>query len=412
MNRHLDRLGGEDAAWLRMEDATNPMVVSGVLELGGTLPLADVARRLEERLVTNPRFRSRIVESRLGVPRWQPDDGFDLKRQVEHVALSEGEDVRVFIGKAVSELLDRERPLWRVYVIDRPHSGTTLLFRVHHALADGFALLAVLLSLCDEERSPTIAVPSANAAAGKPMGYASSAFRLLTLSSDPITALKGPLGRRKGVAWTAPLSLDQVKHAAHRMNATVNDVLVSVIAGALRRVLAKGGETPESLRAMVPVSLRLDVNSLDRGGNHFGIVVLDLPIGIADSRARVGAVRKSMNKLKAAREAVVAHVILRALGWAPRFVEDLGVAFFARTASLVLTNVPGPKEILHFANVPVDRVLFWVPQSARMGLGISIFSYAGMVTIGVMADVGLIDDPDLLAREVEEELTAVLADSM
>lgn len=411
MNRHVDRLGGEDAAWLHMEDATNPMVVSGVLELGGNLSVAAVARRLEERLVSNPRFRARIVESRLGVPHWEPDDGFDLQRQVEHVALSEGEDVRVFIGKAVSELLDRERPLWRVYVIDRPNAGTTLLFRVHHAIADGFALLAVLLSLCDEEQSPTIAIPSENAAAGKPLAYVSSALRLLTLSSDPKTALKGPLGRRKGVAWTAPFSLDEVKDAAHRMNATVNDVLVSVIAGALRRVLAKGGETPENLRAMVPVSLRLDVRSLERGGNHFGLVVLDLPIGIADSRARVWAVKKSMNKLKAAREAIVAHVILRALGWAPRFVEDLGVAFFARTASLVLTNVPGPKEKLHFAKVPVDRVLFWVPQSGRMGLGISIFSYAGKVTIGVMADVGLLDDPELLAREVEEELAAVLADS-
>ncbi len=418
-------LGGEDAAWLHMEDAANPMVVSGLLELGGPLAVATIAGRLAERLLRHPHFRARVVEPRVGagVPRWEPDASFDVARHVEHVELADEEHLRAFVGQAASRLLDRGRPLWHVYVLDRPGAGTAVLFRVHHCIGDGFALLSVLLALCDEDADAN-ANANANGVAGAtpmPRGHARArgtlhdvlmfvraAARLLALRADPKSILKGHLGREKRVAWTAPLPLGDVKAVAHLLGATVNDVLVAVVAGALRRYAHRRGERPRSLRAMVPVNLRL-AEVTPRLGNRIGLVVLDLPIGVAEPSARVLEVQKRMRRLQATHEGMVAHLILRAMGWAPRWLEGLGVGFFGKKGSLVLTNVPGPRHRLYLESVPVDRIQFWVPQSGRMGLGMSIFSYANEVTIGVMSDAGLVPDPEVLAADAQAELDALLA---
>jgi diacylglycerol O-acyltransferase len=113
--------------------------------------------------------------------------------------------------------------------------------------------------------------------------------------------------------------------------------------------------------------------------------------------------------LKGTPEAYVTHALLRVLGWSPRPIEDLGVWFFGLKASVVLTNVPGPRTQLRLAGVPVSRMMFWVPQSGRMGLGISIFSYAGTVTIGIIADAGLVPDPAALVADVDAEFLALSA---
>ena len=110
-----------------------------------------------------------------------------------------------------------------------------------------------------------------------------------------------------------------------------------------------------------------------------------------------------MDRLKGSPEALVTHGLLRAMGWAPRPVEDLGVWFFGTKASIVLTNVPGPRAPLRLAGVKVSRIMFWVPQSGRMGIGISIFSYAGTVTIGIIVDAGLVPDPDALVADLHDE---------
>lgn len=408
-----DVLGGEDAAWLHMEDETNPMVVNGVLELAERLDVARV-RALLEPVAKIPRFRSRVVESALhaGLPHWEEVASFELSRQIEHVTLESADDatLRAFVGTAVSTLLDRNEPLWRVYVIDRPSRGTTLLYRIHHAVADGFALLGILLSLCDEGAGGR-AAPSAiarRAGLATTLACTKSLARVVTLPRDPHTQLKGPLGRHKNVAWSAPIALDDVKSIAHASSATVNDVLVATASGAIGRYLARGGQDVEALeiRAMLPVDLRGGAAPTDLG-NRFGLFVLGLPVGIRDPLTRVAAVKQRMDLLKGTPEAVVTHALLRVLGWSPRPIEDLGVWFFGLKASVVLTNVPGPRTRLRLGGVPVSRMMFWVPQSGRMGLGISIFSYAGNVTIGIIADAGLVPDPDALVADVDAEFLAL-----
>jgi hypothetical protein len=405
-----DVLGAEDAAWLHMEETTNPMVVNAVLQLAEPLPFAR-ALSLFERLASIPRFRASVVESPLpGRPSWRPAPSFDVTEHVERIGLGSGDDakLRAFIGAAVSGGLDMRRPLWRAYLIDRPGAGTTILFRAHHSIADGFALLGVLLSLCDDAGVASRAQPApAPRPARRRMVFdaATALWRLVALPADPRTVLKGSLGLQKKVAWSEPLPLADVKATAHLVGATVNDVLVATAAGALGRYLARRGESTSGLevRAMVPVNLRASVPAATTLGNRFGLVVLGLPVGIADPVARVAAVRQRMELLKATPEAPVTHALLRAMGSAPRLVEDLAVSFFATKTSLVLTNVPGPPAQLSLAGVPVSRIMFWVPQSGRMGLGVSILSYAGDVTIGVLSDAALVPDPDVLVADLHAE---------
>jgi diacylglycerol O-acyltransferase / wax synthase len=168
-----------------------------------------------------------------------------------------------------------------------------------------------------------------------------------------------------------------------------------------------GGVHDAEIRAMVPVNLRRD-GELELG-NRFGLFVLGLPVGVAEPLGRLAAVKRSMDRLKSTPEAAVTMGILRAMGYAPRRIEGLGVSFFATKASLVLTNVPGPRTPLTLAGAHVTRLMFWVPQSGRMGLGISILSYAGEVTLGVMADAGIVPDPEALVADMHVELAALAA---
>ena len=399
------QLGGEDASWLHMESAENPMVINALLEMGGVVDLDRVRDLVRERALPQ-RFRSRVLEpaSGMGAPALEIDPTFELGAHVVHVELEPGEDSMLeFVGATASTLLDKSRPLWRLYVVDRKGSPSALFFRAHHALADGFALLDQLLSLCDESHVARTSPKTRGTSLGGLLQQAEALGRLVALPADPRTILKNPLGPTKRVAWSSPMSLARIKSLGRPDSATLNDVLVSAVAGAIGRQLGAERANVSDLHAMVPVNLRRrgDARGLS---NHFGLVILALPVGLTDARARLREVKRRMDELKRTPEAVVALDILRAMGHAPRAIEDAGVAFFGKKASLVLTNVPGPRTVLHIGGVPIERIVFWVPQAARMGLGISIFSYAERVTIGVLVDANVVAHPRSLIDDIETEL--------
>src|SRR5262249_37344464 len=232
--------------------------------------------------------------------------------------------------------------------------------------------------------------------------------RLVLLPPDPSTAFKGKLGRRKRAAWSEPIPLDGFKAIGKAFGATVNDVLVTTATGALRRYLEKRGEPIDgvAIRASVPVNLR-PLEHAHKLGNSFGLVFLTLPIGIADPVQRLHAVKKEMDELKRSPEALVAYAVLNVMGLTPVEVERLGLRFFGSKASAVLTNVPGPREPLYLAGHKLDSVMFWVPQSGRLGLGISILSYNGGVMLGVATDAGLVPDPERIVAEFAREFKAL-----
>ena len=233
--------------------------------------------------------------------------------------------------------------------------------------------------------------------------------RLVGRAADPKTAFKGPLGVPKLVAWSERLALTEVKEVGRALGGTVNDVLVAATTGGLRRYLARRAEPPRRLdvRAAMPVNLR-PLGRMAQLGNHFGLVFLSLPLGIADSLPRLAEVRRRSLALRRSAEAVVVYAILRAIGRVPLAVQRLVVQIFATKATLVMTNVPGPRRTLYLAGKAIRDVFFWVPQSGRVGLGVSILSYDGSVRLGVGTDAGLVPDPEAIVAGFHAEFAELL----
>jgi WS/DGAT/MGAT family acyltransferase len=232
---------------------------------------------------------------------------------------------------------------------------------------------------------------------------------------DPRSPLKGEFGLRKRVAWSEPVSIADVKEIGRRCEATVNDVLVAGMTGALRSYLKKRGVDVRRTRlhAMVPVDLRSRDRALELG-NDFGLVILELAIGIASPLGRVRVTRARMEALKRSPEAVAIRTLFSLFGRGPKVLEDVAVDLFGSRASLVLTNVAGPRQKLFLAGVPIDRMMFWVPHPGRqLGMGISILSYRGEASLAVIADAHLVPDPEAITQQFNREFArmrrAVLA---
>lgn len=446
---NLTPMASIDAAWLGMEDPTNLMMVTGVMALDGPVDLKRLRRVLDRRLKPFGRFHQRIVRprSRANVPHWDDDEHFDVDNHLTHVALpAPGGDaaLRDLVSDLMSVPLDFTKPLWHMHVIDGYRGGSVVLTRVHHCIADGIALVRVMLSLTDESATAkpdraTVKRPSPGfripldwlpAAIGRGVATgqdlianpeqvleaarigAHGAYRLgrlVVMPPDPGTLFKGELGRRKRAAWSEVLPLEDFKAIGKAYGATVNDVLVAVATGALRRYMARRGAstTGVAIRASVPVNLR-PLADAHKMGNAFGLVFLTLPIGIADPVKRLAAIKKEMDGLKRSPEAMIAFGVLSLMGYAPTEVEQLGLRFFGTKATAVLTNVPGPRQPLFMAGRKIDKVMFWVPQSGHLGLGISILSYAGGVMLGIATDAGLVPDPERIVDEFKVEFQSML----
>jgi diacylglycerol O-acyltransferase len=437
-----------DAAWLGMEDPTNLMMVTGVLALAGPVDRKRLRLLLDRRLKPFGRFHQRVVRprSRGNLPHWEVDEHFDIGNHLSRVALpAPGGDaaLRDVVSDLMSVPLDFSKPLWHIHVIDGYNEGSVILTRVHHSIADGIALVRVMLSLTDESPNPRPArAPKKEATPGfrLPLDWLPAAIgrglvggtelianpgrsldlartgvqgafrlgRLVLLPPDPPTVFKGQLGRSKRAAWSEPVPLEDFKAIGKAFGATVNDVLVATATGALRRYIERrGGRTAGiAIRASVPVNLR-PADQAHKMGNAFGLVFLTLPIGIADPARRLRAIKKEMDELKVSPEALVSFGVLSLMGLAPVEVEQLGLRFFGSKATAVLTNVPGPRQPLYMAGQKIDKVMFWVPQSGHMGLGISILSYAGGVMLGIASDAGLVPDPERIVEGFKVEFEAL-----
>ncbi|MEX1310533.1 MAG: WS/DGAT domain-containing protein, partial [Candidatus Sulfomarinibacteraceae bacterium] len=226
----------------------------------------------------------------------------------------------------------------------------------------------------------------------------------------PDTIFKGNLGTAKRCAWSKILPLDEVKAYSKAAGATINDVLLSGVAGALRRYLLSRGEELKhdlDIRAIVPVNLRPE-DAMDQLGNRFGLVFLALPVGIEDRMERLRELKARMDAIKNSTEAVVTYAVLNAIGTASASVESQAVRFFGSKATAVMTNVPGPRQELYLAGKAMRSMMFWVPQSAHLGLGVSVLSYAGQVRLGVATDVGLVPDPSAIIEAFQDEMTEAL----
>ncbi len=414
-------LSAVDAAWLRMERPTNHMMITSLIVVDGRLDPAALEAVVRDRLLPHERFRQHVVSGVLGRPRWADDPYFALDSHLHHVALpAPGDDaaLRALVADLLSAPLDRGRPLWTAHLVDGYGGDTAIVVRIHHCIADGIALIRLLLSLTDHD--PTVGAPDAGQQPPAPTGplrrLVSGVRALvhdLTLSPDPATPLQGPLGVRKRVAWSTPVALAPVMAAAHAAGGTVNDVLMAAIAGALRTyVTARTGETPNlEVRALVPVNLRHVVGG-GEAGNRFGLVYLTLPLTQPTPADRLAAVRRRMDEIKASPEAVMSFGVLGAMGLASVTVERFGVELFTKKASAMVTSVPGPTAPLRFAGRPLKSLIVWAPASGQMAVTLSILSYAGHVQVGVASDERLVPDPSAIAAAFDVELRGLVPDRM
>jgi diacylglycerol O-acyltransferase / wax synthase len=447
-------MSNADAAWLHMDRPENLMVVNSLMWFDEPLDLDRMREVLRTRLVDRfPRFRQRIAEPRLGVgvPSWEDDPHFDLERHVHLVACPAPGD-RASLERMAADLmtvpLDRSRPLWDCYVVEGFGMGVATIFRMHHCIADGIALSRVLLSLTDEQRDAGFAEAEAEHAHRGPLDALTAPVRggahladaalhesfellahpgteapnvarraaadaralgkLLLTGSDRPSVLRGKLGVTRRVTWSAPIPLEEVRTIGHATGTTVNDVLVAATAGALHRHLSALGDDITELRAMVPFNLRPLDRPLPRElGNRFGLVYLGLPVGEATARQRLAEVHRRMDAIKHSPEGPISYGILGAIGLTPAPIESRMIDVFTPKATLVLTNVPGPRQPVYFAGARVRGVIGWVPAAGNIGLGVSIFSYDGDVTIGVRSDAGLVPEPRVLVEGIEIELRAL-----
>jgi WS/DGAT/MGAT family acyltransferase len=414
-------------------------------------------RRLVDRY---PRFHQRVTESRLPLlpPVWEDDPDFALEHHMHHIALPAPGDtaaLRALVGDLMTLPLDRHRPLWHMYMVDGVgEQGAATITRMHHCIADGVALARVLLSLCDSGpdagicpsprdvaipepglRIGGLSVPRSRLAhrvkrvggelvrqgvevatspshavrlAGALARDGSTAARLLLTPGDAATALKGDPGISRRVAWTEPIPLARVKRIAHRHDATVNDVVLAAVAGGLRHYLQESHSPVTEIQAMVPFNLRPLDRPVPRDlGNRFGLVMLPLPVGTSGSYRRLRAVHARMTEIKEGRDGPVSFGLLSLAGLAPEMVERRIVNLFSGKGTAVMTNVIGPDRPVYMAGTEVRAVHFWAPTSGHIGMSVSVFSYRGEISVGLLVDAALVPDPELIAGHVERELAAL-----
>ena len=426
-----ERVASNDAMWLQ-DTATNLMVINAVF----TTDHMDVATFREvfrQRVIEVDgrarfaRFRRRIVQFQ-GAAYWEDDPEFDLAHHIfpaRDADLGTTPKLQAYVGAEASLPLPADRPRWQFQVVEEFENGATaFVVRIHHSIADGVALLSVIFSLMEEMTAEHEAAPPKGGirpAAGAP------GRGLLKALAIPLTApgillkrllwipdrhaLHGPkISGRKRVAWTAPLDLAVVKQAKDRLGATVNDVLMASVSGALCRYLERSaGQVLQRLLISMPVNVRPADEPLTLE-NRFAAVPLELPAGILPIEERVRAVKARMDDLKHSVVPIVVYGLQRALLTVlPQGVSRGLIDFLANKCTAVVTNVPGPQRGITLAGRQVRSMMFWVPQRADIGLGISILSFAGKVQVGVLADTTLVPDPNDLVRAFEEEFAALRA---
>ena len=450
-----DRLTGLDASFLALEDAGAHMHVGSCMLFEGEAPdYDDFVAQLETRLHLVPRYRQKLAFPPLtqARPVWVDDPHFNPGYHVRHTALPEPaslEQLRNLTGRVLAQRLDRTKPLWEIWLVQRVEGGRfAMISKTHHCLVDGVSGVDIATVLFDLERDPApppepppawfprpaptsatliadalaelVSAPldAARATAGAlshPERAAGQIGKAVTglgavvaagLQAAPTSAYNVPIGPHRRFAWVDG-DLAQFKAIKTALGGTVNDIVLSVVAGALRKhMLANGHEVDGiELKAMVPMSVRADA---ERGalGNRVTAMYAPLPVHAADPVERFQIVHEAMKGLKESGQAVGAEMITQLAGFAPPTVlsQASRLQSSQRMFNVVVTNVPGPQFPLFMLGRRLLRIYPQVPLVTNTALGIAIMSYDGTINFGLLSDYDALPDLD--------DLTAALRDAI
>jgi diacylglycerol O-acyltransferase len=459
----MERLSGLDASFLYLETPSQPLHVCSILELDtSTMPggysFEQFRDELGRRIKSIPEFRQRLADNRLNLdhPVWVEDDHFDIDRHLHRIALpapggrAELSDV---CGRIASDPLDRSWPLWEMWVIegiagtDAQSGGRIVtMTKVHHASVDGVAGADVLARLCGTEPdmpppepvdgpgevSPVeLAISGLVRFATRPLRLAAVVPMTVSTMVDvvrrvqtgrtmaapfraPRTPFNDAITRRRNIAYAA-LNLEDIKQVKDRFNVTVNDVVMALCSGVLRRFLLDRGQLPDaSLVATVPVSVH---DKSDRPGhNQVSALFTRLETQIADPAERLRAIARDNSLAKEHSSAIGATLLLDWAQFAARALFAPALWLYTSSGlarrpihNLVISNVPGPQVPLYFLGCRLDAIYPLGPVFHGTGLNITVMSLTGNLDVGVVACRELVPDVWLLADDFETELKELVA---
>jgi diacylglycerol O-acyltransferase / wax synthase len=465
-----DRLTGLDTSFLHLEDSSSHMHVASVMLFEGPVPPYDeLLEAIERRLSLVPRYRQRLafVPFQQGRPKWVDDPHLNLRYHVRATALpSPGDEdqLKALAGRVFSQQLDRDKPLWELWLVDGLERGEAgretgearfaLLAKTHHALVDGVSgmdIVSVLFDTSPEpaapsdpsdrwlprplpsraqllgealmERAtvPTEVVRSLRAVFRGPRRIAEGlrdaavgvgAMAWAGLNPAPPTPYNKSIGPHRRFTWVRA-NLADIKAIKDELGGTVNDVVLATVAGALGKHLRRRGQITEGveLKAMVPVSVRTD---LERGalGNRVAAMMAPLPVWCQEPVARLDIVREELKGLKQGGQAVGAQVLTELTGFAPPTIMGQAGRVMSRQRffNLVVTNVPGPQFPLYLLGRRMVETFPMVPLAKNQALGVALLSYDGRINFGLVGDYDLMWDLDEFASDVRDSL-AELADA-
>jgi WS/DGAT/MGAT family acyltransferase len=456
---HKDRLSSIDASFLHQERQASHMHVGAVTIFEGPPPTREeFSEAVASRLHLVPRYRQKLAFPRfeMGRPMWIDDPRFNIDYHLRHTALpSPGslEQLRQLTGRIFSQRLDRSKPLWEVWLAQGLEGGRFgLISKTHHALVDGVAGVDIATVLFDLGPVPTevpgpdgewtpspepsqteLIADGVRDAVKAPIGLAGRALRAVTkpnttvskareaaegigevvwagLNPAPETPLNVPIGPHRRLLWV-PSRLEDFKAIKNQLGGTVNDVVLAVVAGALRRWLGLRGVRTEGLelRALVPVSIRTE-DEQHQLGNRIAAMRGPLPVYVDDPVERLAIVSEAMEGLKESKQALGAEVIAGLTGFAPPTIlaQASRLNFSTRLFNLIVTNVPGPQFPLYMLGREMQELVpvAFLPESHA--LAIAIMSYNGKIEFGLLADYDAMPDLEELGRYLEEALAELL----
>jgi WS/DGAT/MGAT family acyltransferase len=458
--RHLDRLTAIDASFLHQEGPASHMHIGALVRAGGPPPAyEEFLDSIRMRLHLVPRYRQRLVfpPAATGRPLWADDTDFNLEYHVRHTALpgpGSDEQLANLSARVFSQQLDRSKPLWELWLVEGlADGGFALLFKSHHAMIDGIAgvdLGTVLFDLDPEplappqglepwapDRAPNPVDLLTAGIAGMTKATVSVAAKALHALTQPERALEEARVAAEGlgeIAWAglnpAPPSPLNVEIGPHRRFAgvacdlgdfktvknvfggTVNDVVLAVVAGALRHWLHSRGVRTAGLelRALVPVSVRV-AHERNGTGNRLAVMRGPLPVYVEDPVERLSVVREAMDDLKESKQAVGAEVLTSMQRFAPPTVlaQASRLNFSTRLFNLLVTNVPGPQFPLYILGREMTSVfpIAFLPKDHA--LAIAIMSYNGQMNFGLLGDYDAMPDLDAFGDAIETSLAELLS---
>jgi len=453
-----ERLSAQDASFLHMETAISPMHVGslGLFESGpflddsGRFRLDDARRLIESRLVHVPRFRRKLMEVPLsqGRPVWVDDERFDIGYHVRLTALPRPgaqEQLLSLMGRLQSQPLDRRRPLWELWFVEGVEGDRlAIIQKTHHALVDGISGVDVATVLLDLEPTPPPAPDEVEPWEPEPAPTNAQLLgeTLMERATHPAEIsrtvrawFRGPreaartwqgVGRMLQAVGTAGprlpfnapigphrkyelarVDLEHVKAIKNAFACTVNDVVLTAVAGGLRLYL-EGHDVPVDglvVRTMVPVSVRDDTQRMTLG-NRVSAMVAELPIGVADPEQRLRLVHEQMRDLKESGQAVGAEVLTSLLDYAPPTLLSLAARLVPRqrAVNLVVTNVPGPQVPLYCMGARMLEAFPYVGIAENLGVVVGVVSYDGQLGFGITGDRDLLPDLGVLAEGIEKAI--------